>query len=369
MTNTTSPSTSRLAEHLVFRNGVRARNRAWLAPMTNQQSHVDGTLSDEELHWLEMRARGGFGVVETCAAHVAKDGQGWPGELGIYDDHLIPGLTRLAATLAGHGALPIAQIFHGGVRAPSSLTGSQPWTASAHSDPNQGFEPSRAATEDDIRTIIDRFRSAAVRAREAGFAGVELHGAHGYLLCQFLSRTMNMRTDSWGGSIEGRARLIREATRAVRGAVPDRFLVGVRLSPEDMENGLDLDESIEVARWLCEDGVDFLHLSFWDARANTKKRAEVHAVPLFRAATPKGLVLIAAGSVWTQADAEALFDKGADAVAVAKAAIANPDWAVSASDAGWEPRRPPLTVAELKERGLSEPFVNYMRNWKGFVAD
>jgi 2,4-dienoyl-CoA reductase-like NADH-dependent reductase (Old Yellow Enzyme family) len=367
MTTITSP-VSRLAEPLVFRNGVRARNRAWLAPMTNQQSHADGTLSKDELHWLEMRARGGFGAVETCAAYVAKDGQGWPGELGIYDDQLVRGLKRLAGTLASHGALPIAQLFHGGLRAPSSLTGTQSWTASALADPNQELEPSRAATEEDIRAVIDRFRSAALRAHEAGFAGVELHGAHGYLLCQFLSKTMNLRTDAWGGSIEGRARLIREATRAVRSSVPDRFLVGVRMSPEDRGNGLDLDESIQVARWLSEDGVDFLHLSFWNARENTKKRPGEHAVPLFRAAIPRDVVLIAAGSIWTGADADELFEQGADAVAVAKAAIANPDWALRASDATWEPRRPPLDVAELKERGVSERFVEYLRTWKGFVS-
>jgi 2,4-dienoyl-CoA reductase-like NADH-dependent reductase (Old Yellow Enzyme family) len=218
-------------------------------------------------------------------------------------------------------------------------------------------------------TVIDRFRAAALRAVAGGFAGVELHGAHGYLLCQFLSKTMNLRTDAWGGSFAGRARLIREIAKAVRKAVPDRFLVGVRLSPEDQGNGIDLDESIQVARGLCDDGVDFLHLSFRDAKENSKKRPEQHAMRLLRAAVPKHVVLIAAGSLWTRADADALFAKGADAVAVAKAAIANPDWALNASTAGWEPRHPPLTVAELNERGLSEPFTSYLRNWKGFVAD
>jgi 2,4-dienoyl-CoA reductase-like NADH-dependent reductase (Old Yellow Enzyme family) len=361
----------RLEEPLAFRNGVRARNRAWLAPMTNQQSHADGSLSDAEHDWLAMRSRAGFGVVETCAAHVAKDGQGWPGELGIFDDSLMPGLKRLAHTLNGDGALSIAQIFHGGVRAPSSLTGARPWSASEFTDPAPSFEVPRAATEEDITTVIDRFRAAAVRACEAGYTGVELHGAHGYLLCQFLSRTMNVRTDGWGGSLENRARLIREATRAVRKAMPDRFLVGVRLSPEDMGNakGLDLDESVTVAKWLCEDGIDFLHLSLWDAKKNTRKRPEEHAVPLFRAVVPQDVVLVGAGSVWTHADAAALFDKGVDAVAVARSAIANPTWAIDAANPSWEPRRPPLTIAELKERGLSEPFANYMRNWKGFVAD
>ena len=353
-----------LFDPLVFRNGARARNRVWLAPMTNLQSHADGTLSDAELHWLAMRARGGFGVVETCAAHVSRDGQAWDGELGIYDDHLLPGLTRLATTLRDAGALGLVQLFHGGVRAASKLTGTQTWSASA-------IEQARAATSDDLARVIRDFRDAAVRAHAAGFDGVELHGAHGYLLTQFLSATLNRRSDEWGGSLDNRARLARECLRAVRAAVPASFVVGIRLSPEDRGNavGLDLDESVQVARWLCEDGADFIHLSLWDASKNTNKRPEEHAVPLFRAALPEDRAIVVAGTVWTRDDADALLARGASAVALGRSAIANPDWPLRARDASWQPRRPPLTRAELVERGLSAPFAEYMKNWRGFVAD
>ena len=358
-----------LLDPLVFGNGVRARNRAWLAPMTNQQSHEDGSLSDEELLWLEMRARGGFGVVETCAAHVSPDGQGWPGALGVYSERLLPGLRRLAAALTAHGALGIVQLFHGGLRSPRSLTGTAPWSATAYQAP--GMERARAASEEDLARVIGQFGDAAARCNAAGFAGVELHGAHGFLLGQFLSSTINTRTDGWGGSAEGRARLVRETVRAVRAAVPTRFLVGVRLSPEDHGNasGLDLDESLQVARWLCEDGADFIHLSLWDVSGNTVKRPNQHPLPLFREAVPRSTTLVAAGGVWTRREAEGALDRGADAVAVGRAAIANPDWAARVAESGWEPRRPPLTLAELRERGLSDRFAGYMRNWAGFVAD
>ncbi len=353
---------------MTFRNGVRARNRAWLAPMTNQQSHADGTLSEDELHWLRVRARGGFGVIETCAAHVARDGQGWPGELGVFDDALLPGLRRLAAALHDDGALAFVQIFHGGVRAPSSLIGQQPWSATGIEQP--GAERPRAATEEDLGRVVACFGEAAARAHAAGFDGVELHGAHGYLLGQFLS-SLNTRTDGWGGSLEGRARLVRACVRAARAAVPAGFVVGIRLSPEDRGNarGLDLDESLQVARWLAEDGVDFLHLSLWDVSKNTRKRPEQHPLPLFREAVPREVPLVVAGNIWTRAEAEAMLDRGAAAVAIGRAAIANPDWASRVAEPGWEPRRPPLTVAELGERGLSPTFAAYMRNWKGFVAD
>ena len=156
----------------------------------------------------------------------------------------------------------------------------------------------RAATEEDIGRTITAFRDAAVRAQRAGFAGVELHGAHGYLLGQFLSRTGNTRSDGWGGSLPGRARLMREVTRAVRAAVSPSFLVGMRLSPEDFgqAKGLDLDENLTLAGWLCEDGIDFLHVSLWQSSRNTTKRPDQHPVPLFRQACPADVRLFAAGA-------------------------------------------------------------------------
>jgi 2,4-dienoyl-CoA reductase-like NADH-dependent reductase (Old Yellow Enzyme family) len=102
--------------------------------MTNKQSHDDGSLGDDELRWLCSRADGGFGVVMTCAAHVAKDGQGWPGELGVFNDALLPGLATLASALRERGAVSVAQIFHGGLRADPAVSGTMPWSASAADD-------------------------------------------------------------------------------------------------------------------------------------------------------------------------------------------------------------------------------------------
>jgi 2,4-dienoyl-CoA reductase-like NADH-dependent reductase (Old Yellow Enzyme family) len=356
---------------LVFRNGVHARNRVVLAAMTNQQSHADGRLSEDERHWLHLRAHGGFGTVTTCAAHVALDGQGWAGEMGIFADHLVSGLHRLATDLRAQGALGVVQIFHGGVRSPSLLTGQQPWSASAFDEDRPGFEKPRAATEDDITRVIGQFRDAARRAHEAGFDGVELHGAHGYLLGQFLSRTMNLRTDGWGGPFENRARLLRETLRAVRSAVPASFLVGVRISPEDrgQARGLDLDESLQLARWLVDDGADYLHLSLWDVKQRSTKRPDQYTLPQFRAVVPPEVPLLVAGEIWTRADADAQLALGADAVAIGRAAIANPAWASHVAEHDWQPDRPPFTVAELQERGLNETFANYMRRWPGFVKD
>ena len=352
-----------LFEPLVFRTGLAAANRVVLAPMTNQQSHEDGSLGDDEFEWLVSRAAGGFGIVMTCAAHVAKDGQGWPGELGIFDDAHLPGLSKLAAALHAREARALVQIFHGGARADRRVSGVDPWSSS------EG-EGVRAATDADLERVIAQFATAAVRAKNAGFDGVELHGAHGYLFTQFLSTTMNRRTDGWGGSLEQRARLLRSTLRAVRAAVGSGFTVGVRLSPEDFGNarGLDLDETVQTARWLADDGADFIHVSLWHALANSKKKPDQHVLPLFRAALPADIAILAAGSIWTRAEADEILGRGADGIALGRSAIVNPDWPRRAVETAWEPKRPPVTVDELRQRGLSPRFAEYMRAWKNFVV-
>ena len=353
-----------LFEPLVFRTGLAARNRIVLAPLTNMQSNADGSLGDAELHWLLSRAAGGYGIVMTCAAHVARDGQGWAGELGIFDDSLLPGLTQLARALRERGVSSMVQIFHGGLRADASVTGLQPWSAS-------DVEGARAATEGDIQRAIVQFADSAERARRAGFDGVEIHGAHGYLFTQFLSATQNQRTDDWGGPLENRARLIRETMRAVRRRVGPSFTVGVRLSPEDFGNarGLDLDESLQVARWLADDSADFIHLSLWHSLDNTKKRPDANAIPLFRSVVPADVRVLAAGAIWTRDDAEQVLALGADATVLGRSAIANPDWPLRAVDPQWEPRRPPVTIDSLVASGLSPRFAEYMRRFKGFVFE
>ncbi|QDU65308.1 NADH:flavin oxidoreductase [Engelhardtia mirabilis] len=349
------------------RTGHSIANRVVLAAMTNKQSHADGSLSDDELAWLAARAS--FGIVTTCAAHVARDGQGWDGELGVFDDALLPGLTRLAEALNAAGTTSLAQIFHGGVRAPSRLTGLQPWSASAFELDAPNFEPPRPATERDIEGAIAAFASAAVRCAAAGFDGVELHGAHGYLITQFLGTITNTREDEWGGSLERRARFVREILAAVKAAVPDTFLVGVRLSPEVPDMGVTLADSLQVARWLVEDGVDFLHVSNWDSFKPPAAHPDSDR-PLttwFRDAVGPEVPVIATGGVWTPAQADEVLAHGADMIGLARAAIGHARWPLDAATPGWEPQRPPYTADHLRANALGEAFIDYMRRWPDFV--
>jgi 2,4-dienoyl-CoA reductase-like NADH-dependent reductase (Old Yellow Enzyme family) len=356
---------------LTLRSGVVVPNRIWLAPMTNGQSLADGTLGEDEYLWLARRADGGFGLIATCAAHVAMDGKAWVGQLGIDRDASLPGLTRLAARLRRGGAAAIVQLFHGGVRAVSAVSGVPVWSASSFHEDSPGFEVPRAATSEDIERVIEQFAAASARAQRAGFDGVELHAAHGYLLGQFLSRSQNPRSDGWGGDAAGRARLVRAVMRAVRARVGSRFAVGVRLSLEQGGHAkdLDLDDSLAVARRLCDDGADWIHASLWNAAAMTKKRPDHHPLTLLREQLPREVPVVACGGVWTRGEAEAALGRGADAVAIARAAIVHPDWPRRAVDPSWEPRRPPLTRAELLDRAVSPPFGQYLVRWKNFVAD
>ncbi len=365
-------TTPRVLEPFTFpRTGHRVSNRLVLAAMTNMQSEPDGSLGDDELRWLAARAEGGFGIVTTCAAHVSLDGQGWEGELGVYDDALVPGLTRLAAVLRQHGALSLVQIFHGGVRAPSKLTGQQPWSASSFEFDSPGFEMPRAATVDDIERTISAFAAAARRSAGAGFDGVEIHGAHGYLISQFLGTVTNTRTDEWGGLLENRARFVRRIVAAVRAVTPEGFLVGVRFSPEIAEQGIVLADALTVARWLVDDGVDFLHVSNWDSFRPPVAHpdSERPLTTWTREAIGPDTPLIATGGVWTPAQADELLSHGADLVGLARAAIGHARWPLDAAAFGWEPARPPYTPEHLSDEALSETMVAYMRRWKGFVTD
>ncbi len=357
---------SSLLDPIEFRGGGKAKNRIALAALTNRQSNADGTLHADEEKWLTRRASGGFGIITTCATFVTKEGQAWAGELGLSSELHLEGMTRLATRLKGAGALPLVQLFHGGLRADAKVSGEEALSANASNE----APVRREATEDDLERIIQAFADAAKRAHRAGMGGVEIHGAHGYLLTQFLSTIDNQRQDAWGGSLENRARLIRRVTQGVRAATPKEFVVGVRVSPEDFgqTRGVDLDESIQVGKWLASDGVDYLHLSLWDVPRNTAKYPDKHALALYKKALDPAVRLFVAGKIWSREDADHAIALGADVVALGRAGILNPDWPTQVARNGAEPARPPMAVADLVARDVSPGFAEYMKGFKGLVA-
>jgi 2,4-dienoyl-CoA reductase-like NADH-dependent reductase (Old Yellow Enzyme family) len=347
-----------------FIRGPAMKNRLMLAPLTNLQSHPDGTLSYDEHRWLTLRAQGGFGLTMTAAAHVQAIGQGFPGQVGIFSDIHIPGLARLAEDIRKAGSLAVVQLHHAGMRSPAALIGEAPVCPSEDAETG-----SRALTLDEVHRLRDDFIAAAVRADKAGFDGVEIHGAHGYVLCQFLSAQTNLRTDAFGGSPENRARLILEILDGVRAECRPDFNLGLRLSPERF--GLSLMEVRDLAgRILSEAKIDYLDMSLWDCFKEPVEEAHRgRTLMSYFTDLPRGDVRLGvAGKLMSAADARAMLDAGADFVLLGRAAILHHDWPQKAkANPDFRPVSLPVTRAHLEAEGLGPPFVTYMATWAGFV--
>ncbi len=365
----------KLFESFTFRKTSKVSpNRIALAPMTNGQSHNDGTLGDDEYRWLVRRAKEGFGIIFTCAAHVSQEGQGWPGELGIWHDDHISGLKRLADGIHQCGSLAIVQIFHGGARSPESLTGVPPWSASSHTMTVGSKEVQvREGTLEDIENVTTAFVDAAMRAHQAGMDGIELHAAHGYLLHQFISSATNHRQDAYGGNFENRIRLLKNILKRIQEVVPPDFLIGVRISPEDKYTfkGIDFDESLQLAQILQDDGADFLDISTWDSFATPQKYPDSNkpVISWFREKLGQDYPLMVAGEIWSAQDAQKALDLGADFVSLGRVAIGVADWPAQAKSSEFQPQRPPYSVSQLRDADLGDAFIEYMKRWKGFVLD
>jgi 2,4-dienoyl-CoA reductase-like NADH-dependent reductase (Old Yellow Enzyme family) len=354
-----------LTSSFQLQTGHTQKNRTVLAPMTNSQSHDDGTLSDAELHWLALRAEGGFGMIISAASHVQPNAKAWAGQMGCFSDTHIDGLAKLAAIGNNNGALTILQLFHGGVRSPRDVTGEQPTAPSAVTLDFPGFETPRALEEGEIEETIQNFVAAAQRAHAAGLSGVEVHGANGYLFTQFLSTQTNLRTDQWGGSLENRARFLIKTVQEIKKAVPPDFIVGVRLLPEDApaQKGFDIDETTQVIEWLVQLDVDYVHISSPDVTATTWKYANSQETNLhrFRKVVPAHIALIACGGVKVASDVEFALGEGADLVAIGKTAINTPDWPLRAVEPGFMPKPFPMTEAEADAAGIAPPFMAMLR--------
>jgi 2,4-dienoyl-CoA reductase-like NADH-dependent reductase (Old Yellow Enzyme family) len=355
---------SPLFSALTFRRGPAWRNRVMLAPMTNYQSHADGRVSDDERRWLAYRAEGGFGMVMTCAAHVQRGGQGFAGQLGVFSDEHLPGLADLAADLRAHGAVGAIQLQHSGIRARSDLTQLQPVGPS-----EDAATGARALSCGEVERLIEDFAAAAARAERAGFDGAELHGAHGYLLCEFLSPELNRRADRWGGSLERRARVLVETIEAVRRRTGPGFQLGLRLSPE--RYGLRFEAQRELAAWmLARDDLDYLDMSLWDCFAKPEDAgfSAKRLVDWFAELPRSGARLGVAGHVRSGADAAAALAAGADFVGVGYAGVLHHDFPLRlAQDSTFAARPLPVTEADLCAERVGAPFRDYFRRREGFV--
>ncbi len=334
---------SRLFEPLTLR-GTTFRNRVWAAPMC-QYSSVDGRLADWHLAHLGGLARGGAGLVITEASAVTPEGRISPFDAGIWNDEQAGDWQRVAALMAGQGAVPGMQLAHAGRKGSTQ----RPWDGTGYVEPADGgwqtVAPSPLAYGDwaapkelsvaEIAGIVQAFADAAVRADGAGFEVAEVHAAHGYLLHEFLSPLSNERADEYGGDLAGRSRALREVVAAIRAVWPQRKPLFVRLSATDWApGGWDVEETVEVSRLLKDLGVDLVDLSSGGNVPQQKITVGPgYQVPFARAVREgAGVATGAVGLITGSAQAEqVLADGAADAVLLARQLIREPHFPLRAA--------------------------------------
>ena len=359
---------SDLLSPLTLTRGPSLKNRFMLAPLTNTQSFEDGRLSDEEYRWLTMRAQGGFGLTMTCASHVQAIGKGFPGQLGIFSNDHLEGLKRLSSKIKVSGSVAICQIHHAGMRSPQELIGHKPVCPSDNKEFN-----ARGLTCDEIETLRDDFIGAAIRSEQAGFDGVELHGAHGYILAQFLSSEINKRDDHYGGSLINRSRLMNEIIDGIRNECGKKFLLGIRLSPERF--GMDLEEIKTLCKQLINtQKIDFLDISLWDSfkyPAGVKDNENAKTLlEHFTEIDFQNVLLTVAGNIRTGEDVHKIINAGVDFVAIGRAAIVNHDFPQQViNNPAFTPINLPVPKVHLRNEGVSEKFIEYLGFFKGFVEE
>lgn len=320
---------------LKLNNGITLRNRIVMAPMTTWSGNPDGTVADVELDWMRARVKG-VGLALTACTHVQANGIGFSDEFASFDDRFLPGLTQLATAAKSGGAVALLQIFHAGNKAvPALIPGGVVVSASAVPTEATPFSASvtpKALSHEQILETIAAFGEATRRAITAGFDGIELHGAHGFLIQNFLSPYFNKRTDQWGGSLENRMRFALAVVAEVKrvAATAGRpFVVGYRISPEEpSEGGLRIAEALALTDRLVEAGVSYIHASLADVlNANPLDATDDTTIATRFVDRVAGRVpVIAAGAIRKPEQAEQALATGLALVAVGQGLVMNPDW-------------------------------------------
>lgn len=343
--------------------GITSRNRIVVSPMCMYSSE-DGFANDWHLVHLGSFARGGAGIVFTEATAVADIGRITPEDLGIYRDEHMAKLSQITGFIKSQGAIPAIQLAHAGRKASTV----RPWDEGVmHSPDGRGWEtiaPSpipfsdtypkpREMNQADIDTVKEQFAKGASRALEAGFEIIEIHGAHGYLINQFLSPLSNHRTDAYGGLLANRARLLIEVVDAVRKVWPAELPLFVRLSATEwVEGGLTVDDTVTIAKMLKLHGVDAIDASSGGnvphAKIPVGPGYQTSAAAKIRAEAE--IAVAAVGLITDARQAETILATGqADLVVLAREMLRSPHWPAKAA----------------RDLGITPPFTpaQYLRSW------
>jgi 2,4-dienoyl-CoA reductase-like NADH-dependent reductase (Old Yellow Enzyme family) len=224
-------------------------------------SDSEGRPNKRFLELYRQLAKGNIGIIISGYAYVMPNGKSNPGQSGIYNDDLIPAWQEVSKIVKGSGSLFLLQIVHGGRQVRPKSNPGPIWAPSAVPDPVFKTQPLEM-TEKEIKEVTNAFIQAAGRAKEAGFDGIQLHVAHGYLLSQFLSPYTNRRQDQYGGNQENRTRIVVEIIKGIKDNLEDQFLLSAKINGEDfLPGGLTLNQAIESAKFMKQAGLDFIEIS------------------------------------------------------------------------------------------------------------
>lgn len=317
-------------------NGITLKNRIMMAPMTTCSGFYEGSVTHDLIEYYRARA-GEIGTIIVECGFVDNKGLAFPGAIGLDNDDKIEGLAKVAQAIKEKGSKAVIQVYHGGRMVEPKLIGGQsPVGPSAIAAPRPGAATPIELTAEEVDQMIDKFGQAVRRAIQAGFDGVEIHGANTYLIQQFYSPNSNQRNDKWGGSRDNRALFplaILDITHEVvkRYANPE-FIVGYRFSPEELEvPGIRFDDSMYLLEKLAEKGLDYIHFSMGAILRPSIVETQdptplINKYVAMRSETLAKIPVVGVGNVVNEKDVEAALDNGFDLVAVGRACIAYPDW-------------------------------------------
>ena len=322
-----NPKYAPLFQTYTLNNGVTIKNRLAVAPMTHFGSQADGLISDQERTFLSNRA-GDMGMFITAATLIQKDGKAFHGQPEATGEHCLDSLKETAQILQQQGAKAILQIHHGGSKAIDDLLDGLDKISASASE----AEHAREATAEEVEALIASYAQAADLALRAGFDGVEIHGANGYLIQQFYSAQSNRRNDQWGGSLENRMRFplaVVDAVVAVREKHQrDDFIIGYRFSPEEPgDDGLTMTETGALIDALVQKPLQYLHVSLWEFDKKIRRGGDTAQTRMqFIHERINGkLPLIGVGNLFTADQILAAYETGwAEFIALGKTVMINP---------------------------------------------
>ncbi|RUL52242.1 NADH-dependent flavin oxidoreductase [Lysinibacillus antri] len=332
-----NPKYENLFSTFTLPNGITLKNRIVMAPMTHYSSNPDdGTVTDAELQYYAHRSKE-VGMVVTACIYVIPNGKGFPGQFAGDSDDMIPSMRKVAAAIKEQGAKAVLQIYHGGRLSPPELVPNGD-IVSASDIPAQRGNTSgptpRALTESEIEEIIHAFGETTRRAIEAGFDGVEIHGANGYLIQQFFSPHSNRREDRYGGSLEKRMTFPLAIVDQVQSVVAEHakspFIVGYRFSPEEPETpGITMSDTLTLVDALADKGLDYLHVSLFHFASTPKRGVEDLSktrVQYLLETINNRVPLIGVGSIYTAEDAYQALESGMPLIAIGRGLVIEPNW-------------------------------------------